>query len=177
MLVNPTGAFAQVNADKRKAVLTLFDDQTWGTWTDRAIAKYCRVSQPFVSSIRKELADQGHQFPVKRICLDGREMNVAQIGSSRGQDSQQTQASASEASENVQQEANSIEAQSATRENPAEDHPVGAETSENEADQVDVSESAWESQTDILESSASEAGGEPEHIAPSTEPQMVFFVG
>ena len=72
------------NADKRKVVLNLLKDKEWSRWTDRFIAEKCRVSQPFVSAIRKELTDNGYKFSENRTTTNGRKMNVAQIGSKRG---------------------------------------------------------------------------------------------
>ena len=43
------------NADKRKAVLTLLNDEEWSQWSDNEIAKNCEVSQPFVSKLRNSL--------------------------------------------------------------------------------------------------------------------------
>ncbi len=89
---NATHGKRRSNADKRKAALTLLKDKEWSRWTDRFIAEQCRVSQPFVSAIRKELTDNGYKFPKKRTTTNGRKMNVAQIGSNRGRNPQQTQA-------------------------------------------------------------------------------------
>lgn len=161
---NSTHGKRRSNADKRKAVLTLFEDPIWGTWTDRAIAKYCRVSQPFVSSIRKELTDKGYQFPVKRICSNGREMDVSQIGSNRGQDAEQMQASVGETSESIQQEENTIEGQPETDETPPED----------QTGQLDVSEPAGQVQSDTPETSDSGDGNEFEDTAPTVEAESEF---
>ncbi len=43
--------------DKRRAVNTLLTDDEWNNWSDNQIAKKCKVSQPFVSKLRKELAE------------------------------------------------------------------------------------------------------------------------
>ncbi len=43
------------NADKRRAVETLLNDEEWVKWSDRKIADAAGVSDPFVSNIRKEL--------------------------------------------------------------------------------------------------------------------------
>ena len=43
------------NADKRKAVLTLLEDEEWSKWSDNEIAQKCEVSQPFVSKLRSSL--------------------------------------------------------------------------------------------------------------------------
>jgi len=44
-------------ADKRRAVTMLLNDPEWGKWSDREIARQCKVSQTFVSSKRKNLTD------------------------------------------------------------------------------------------------------------------------
>jgi len=91
---NSTHGKRRTNADKRKVVLTLLKDQEWGCWTDRFIAGKCRVSQPFVSAIRKELTDNGYKFPEKRTATNGRKMKVAKIGSTHSQNSQKSKAPA-----------------------------------------------------------------------------------
>lgn len=40
------------NEDKRKAVGIMLADKEWSKWTDNAIAKHCKVTQPFVSKLR-----------------------------------------------------------------------------------------------------------------------------
>jgi len=85
---NATHGKRRTNADKRKAVETLLRDAEWGGWSDRHISKVCRVSQPLVSDVRKELTESGFQFPATRMCSDGREMDVTQIGSTHGQEPQ-----------------------------------------------------------------------------------------
>jgi len=52
--VNNSHGIRLTNADKRKAVLTMLEDDEWKYWTDLAISKHCKVTQPFVSKIRKE---------------------------------------------------------------------------------------------------------------------------
>jgi hypothetical protein len=44
-------------ADKRRAVTMLLNDPEWSKWSDREIARQCKVSQTFVSSKRKNLTD------------------------------------------------------------------------------------------------------------------------
>lgn len=53
--VNDTHGIRLTNADKRKAVNTMIDDEEWKYWTDSAIAKNCKVTQPFVSKVRREI--------------------------------------------------------------------------------------------------------------------------
>lgn len=45
-------------ADKRKAVLVMLNDVEWSEWSDREIAKQCKVSHVFVSKVRKEIGAQ-----------------------------------------------------------------------------------------------------------------------
>jgi len=53
--VNNTHGIRLTNQDKRKAVLVLIEDDEWSEWSDNKIAKHCKVTQPFVSKIRKEV--------------------------------------------------------------------------------------------------------------------------
>jgi uncharacterized ParB-like nuclease family protein len=45
----------RTNADKRKAVQTLLDDPEWAKWSDREIAKACRVSHDTVATLRPKI--------------------------------------------------------------------------------------------------------------------------
>lgn len=42
-------------ADKRSAVLILLRDAEWGKWSDRELARACRVSHTFVANVRREV--------------------------------------------------------------------------------------------------------------------------
>lgn len=53
--VNATHGLRLTNQDKRKHVLVLLTDDEWARWSDRDIAKHCKVTQPFVSKIRKDI--------------------------------------------------------------------------------------------------------------------------
>lgn len=53
---NATHGLFRSNADKRRAVLTLLNDEEWSQMSDNAVASKARVSQPFVSSLRRELS-------------------------------------------------------------------------------------------------------------------------
>ena len=52
---NATHGLRRTNADKRRAVLTLLRDDDWQAWSNREIARRCRVSSRFVDGLRKEL--------------------------------------------------------------------------------------------------------------------------
>ncbi|MCJ2074248.1 hypothetical protein MKK68_01040, partial [Methylobacterium sp. E-016] len=43
------------NADKRRAVLILLEDDEWSTWADREIARRCAVDNKTVARLREEL--------------------------------------------------------------------------------------------------------------------------
>lgn len=45
----------RTNADKRKSVVTMLEDFEWTDWSDREIAKWCKVGNTLVSQIRKDL--------------------------------------------------------------------------------------------------------------------------
>ncbi len=45
----------RTNADKRKAVTTLLQDEEWNKWADREIARRCGVHHVFVGDVRRSL--------------------------------------------------------------------------------------------------------------------------
>jgi hypothetical protein len=51
-VANQTNGLRRTKADKRQAVLILFQDKEWCRWSDRRIAKHCGVSPTFVGSVR-----------------------------------------------------------------------------------------------------------------------------
>lgn len=103
---NADHGLRRTNADKRRAVLALLQDPEWAQWSDGEIARRCKVSQPFVSGMRKEFTPQpnstivrlpdapadwdedvpthnGYEStpaPVVRKGADGRAINTANIG-------------------------------------------------------------------------------------------------
>lgn len=44
----------RTNADKRKAVLTLLNDEEWGDWSENRIANTCAVSRTLVRAVMNE---------------------------------------------------------------------------------------------------------------------------
>ncbi|MFP4239812.1 MAG: ParB N-terminal domain-containing protein [Rhodosalinus sp.] len=52
---NSKHGLRRTNDDKRRAVLTLLEDEEWGQWSDREIARQCGVTHPFVAKLRREL--------------------------------------------------------------------------------------------------------------------------
>ena len=69
---NATHGKRRTNADKRRAVARALGDEGWLALSDREIARMCKVSQPFVSKVRRELEESGQvaQLDV-RVAADG----------------------------------------------------------------------------------------------------------
>ena len=77
---NSKHGLRRTNADKRKAVLTLLNDEEWSEWSDNEIAKHAEVSQPFVSKLRKTTYNDYKSD--KRKGADGRTIDTSNIGKS-----------------------------------------------------------------------------------------------
>ena len=45
----------RTNADKRHAVLLLLNDEEWGQWSNREIARRCSVAESSVRNYREEI--------------------------------------------------------------------------------------------------------------------------
>lgn len=52
--VNSDHGKRRTNGDKERAVKKLLNDPQWAKWSDREIARQCKVSTPFVSKLRRE---------------------------------------------------------------------------------------------------------------------------
>jgi hypothetical protein len=63
---NSTNGQCRSPEDKRKAVMTVFDDFEWSEKSDREIAKMCAVSHVFVSKLRKAAGKQPEVIAVSR---------------------------------------------------------------------------------------------------------------
>ena len=59
---NADHGLRRTNADKRRAVETLLHDGEWVEWSNREIARRCRVSEGFVRILREELTAYGTQL-------------------------------------------------------------------------------------------------------------------
>ncbi|MEY2831216.1 MAG: hypothetical protein RLZZ574_474 [Cyanobacteriota bacterium] len=53
--VNSDHGLRRSNADKRRAVTTLLEDEEWGKWSNRKVAKHCKVTEGLVRKIKKEV--------------------------------------------------------------------------------------------------------------------------
>jgi uncharacterized protein (DUF3820 family) len=58
---NETHGLRRTNADKRRAVRTLLEDDEWSGWSDREIARRCAVSPPLVALVREQLQRETYQ--------------------------------------------------------------------------------------------------------------------
>jgi ParB-like chromosome segregation protein Spo0J len=52
---NAEHGFRRTTQDKQRAVKIMLNDMEWMEWSDREIAKQCKVSHPFVSKVRKDI--------------------------------------------------------------------------------------------------------------------------
>lgn len=59
----------RTNEDKRKAVLTLLNDEEWSQWSDTKIADQCQVDRSTVGVYRRELSIMGksHDRPTRKV--------------------------------------------------------------------------------------------------------------
>ena len=89
---NATHGLRRTNADKRRAVETLLQDDEWKQRSDRWIAVACAVSDPFVGKLRRSLqtvssapSTDGTQSSLSTVdgtrqTRDGRTMDTSRIG-------------------------------------------------------------------------------------------------
>ncbi len=63
---NADHGLRRTNGDKRKAVLTMLEDEEWSEWSDREIAKQCGVGNEMVSRIHRSLCDSHSENTVPK---------------------------------------------------------------------------------------------------------------
>lgn len=56
----------RTNADKRKAVMTMLNDEEWSKWSDREIARRCAVGNKMVSETRNSICVKDTDKPTER---------------------------------------------------------------------------------------------------------------
>lgn len=88
---NSTHGLRRTNDDKRRAVMTLLEDDEWSKWSDRQIARQCGVSHEFVRKLRGPSLSTVDSEPRTYTTKHGTEatMNVANIGQSSNPDQEQ----------------------------------------------------------------------------------------
>lgn len=78
---NAAHGLRRTNQDKLRAVRTLLRDSEWSQYSDNQIAALCAVSQPFVSTHRKQLEAAGEiAASLVRKTASGATMDTARIG-------------------------------------------------------------------------------------------------
>lgn len=98
---NSAHGLRRTNEDKRRAVLTLLEDEEWGLWSDREIARRCAVSPSFVGGLRGASVHGGQIAEPRKVERNGTvyQQNTANIGAASKVDqetpSQQAQAEVS----------------------------------------------------------------------------------
>lgn len=80
---NATHGLPRTNEEKRRVVMMLLEDPEWSTWGDNVIARYCHVSQPFVSKLRK--SSTNNVISKRMYTRNGKvaEMNTSAIGANK----------------------------------------------------------------------------------------------
>lgn len=63
---NSNHGLRRSNEDKRKAVLTLLEDEEWSQWSNEEISRKCAVSAPTVSKYRDSISKNFRDEPTKR---------------------------------------------------------------------------------------------------------------
>lgn len=76
------------NADKRRAVLVLLGDEKWVEWSDREIARQCKVHHQMVGNLRSSLDDSSSERVYTTKYGTTTTMNTGKIGKSKRSASQ-----------------------------------------------------------------------------------------
>jgi hypothetical protein len=79
---NATHGLRRSNADKRRAVLTLLNDEEWSQWSSREISKRCGVSEFMVRQMRESICDKNADSQNRTVTRNGTTytMNATNIG-------------------------------------------------------------------------------------------------
>jgi hypothetical protein len=71
------------NADKRRAVTLLIEDEEWNKWSTRVIASRCGVSHTFVNNLRRKLSVNGLQMEERKVVRNGTEYTMQTKGAGK----------------------------------------------------------------------------------------------
>lgn len=83
---NAAHGLRRTNADKRRAVMTLLEDEEWAQWSNREIARRCAVSDVLVGDVRKALtANSCSEKPTNYTTKHGTtaQMDTSRIGKAK----------------------------------------------------------------------------------------------
>jgi hypothetical protein len=76
---NADHGLRRTTADKERAVLALLRDEEWGQWSDREIARRCKVSHDFVRNVTERHGLSTGRASSARKTADGRTMDTSGI--------------------------------------------------------------------------------------------------
>ena len=81
---NAIHGLRRTNADKRRVVLTLIEDDEWAMWSNRKVARQCGVSEKLVRDVRNSICDKNADSPVRTVERNGAayQQDTSRIGSS-----------------------------------------------------------------------------------------------
>lgn len=79
---NSTHGLRRSNADKRRAVMTLLEDDEWSQWSNREIARKCAVSEAMVRNLRGPICEKNADSSTRKVERGGvtYEQNTSNIG-------------------------------------------------------------------------------------------------
>lgn len=75
---NADHGLRRTTADKERAVLAILQDEEWGQWSDREIARRCKVSHDFVRNVTERRNLTGRASSARKTA-DGRTMDTSNI--------------------------------------------------------------------------------------------------
>lgn len=81
--VNDEHGLRRTNEDKRNSVMKLIEDYEWGGWSDSEIARACKVSQPYVSGLRKGSAPEVVKYKGKDGAVHEKKRGTGKAGKPR----------------------------------------------------------------------------------------------
>jgi hypothetical protein len=85
---NATHGLRRTNADKRRAVMTLLEDEHWSKFSDREIARRCGVGNKFVGDVQRSLCSEHSEKTYTTKHGTVATMNTANIGKSKSDNAQ-----------------------------------------------------------------------------------------
>ena len=87
---NASHGLRRTNEDKRKAAMTLLNDDEWSSWTDVAIAKACGVSSNFIGDMRR-IINPINDAKIRKVERNGKtyEQDTSNIGKKSDTEKQQ----------------------------------------------------------------------------------------
>lgn len=165
---NADHGLRRTNADKRKSVKKVFMLEKYKAASAGKIAKICKVTQPFVSKMKKKLTQNGYEFPTQCVGLDGKLRETQNIG--KGNSSSITKDSDDEIEGTTYESDEDSQGVTATiDESDDEDSRVAGQDTEEltpEAENVDsISEAETQTLSEDDESSGVDGEGAEEPIS------------